>query len=328
MAGERFTPSSVSIRVVPLLAMALSAGPPAGAQTATSSRFVEPTIVSRYEGSVIKEQTQTAFDQTVLTTGVAANGNLSELRFEGRRTWTAMQGPSGRSAFEIFASYRAAISQAGFQTVYTCSREQCPQRLFGSGLGGNASSALPRALSLYGDGSVEDRHYLLARRSTPDGEEYIRLATSGPRLPVAVLDILQPAAREQKVRVLDRDQIASDIAASGRAVLYAIFFDFDSATIKPGSDEQLMQLAAYLAAHPGVNVYIVGHTDAKGALEYNADLAGRRAAAIVAALAHKHGVAAERLSARSVGELAPVSTNDTEAGRALNRRVEIVERID
>jgi OmpA-OmpF porin, OOP family len=297
---------------------------PAGAADGTQNS----SIVSLYSGSIVKEQSQTAFDRTTLTTGVAKDGKLSEQAYEGRRFWTATQGPRGRSGFEIFASYRQAISQAEFQTVFTCSRDQCPNSLFSRGLGGNSYSALPRALALYGDGSIEDRHYLLAKRPTPNGDEFIRLAVGGPKLPVAVLDVLQPAAREQKVSVLSKDTIANDIASSGKAVLYAILFDFDSAAIKVESREQLDQLAAYLTANPTVSVYVVGHTDGKGTLDYNADLSRRRAAAIATTLIQIYKITGMRVSPQAVGELAPLSTNETEAGRALNRRVEIVKRTD
>ncbi len=313
--------------LAPLLLIAAVCATTGRAEAATAA-FVEPTVVSRYEGSIIKDQAQSAFDRTLLTTGVTKDGRLLEQAFEGRRSWTAMQGPKGRSGFEVFASYRDAIAQSGFETVYTCSREKCPAALFSRGLGGDAYSALPRALAVLGDGSIEDRHYLLARHAKPGGDEFIRLVVGGPKLPVAVLDLMQPAAREQKVSVLSRESIASDLARSGKAVLYAIYFDFDSAVVKPESAPQLEQLAAFLAASPDVRVYVVGHTDGRGTVAYNADLSIRRATAIVTALGRDYKVAGSRVSPQAVGELAPVSTNETEAGRALNRRVEIVKQID
>jgi OOP family OmpA-OmpF porin len=70
---------------------------------------------------------------------------------------------------------------------------------------------------------------------------------------------------------------------------------------------------------------IVGHSDNQGSLEANIALSKRRAEAVRTALITR-GVAAERLEAHGVGYLAPVSTNLTEAGRTLNRRVELVLR--
>jgi outer membrane protein OmpA-like peptidoglycan-associated protein len=71
---------------------------------------------------------------------------------------------------------------------------------------------------------------------------------------------------------------------------------------------------------------VVGHSDGKGALDYNRDLSQRRAEAIVARLASQYGIAAGRMTALGVGMAAPVASNRDEAGRALNRRVELVER--
>jgi outer membrane protein OmpA-like peptidoglycan-associated protein len=71
---------------------------------------------------------------------------------------------------------------------------------------------------------------------------------------------------------------------------------------------------------------VVGHTDNIGALDYNIDLSRRRAEAVVVALTSQHGVARDRLRPSGVGPLAPAATNATEGGRALNRRVELVEQ--
>lgn len=70
---------------------------------------------------------------------------------------------------------------------------------------------------------------------------------------------------------------------------------------------------------------IVGHTDAKGALDYNRDLSQRRARSIVEALARDYGIERARLTPLGVGMAAPVATNRTDQGRALNRRVELVD---
>jgi OOP family OmpA-OmpF porin len=80
-----------------------------------------------------------------------------------------------------------------------------------------------------------------------------------------------------------------------------------------------------LKANSSLKVYVIGHTDMTGELEYNMELSGKRAEAVVYALVDKYGIAADRLVAKGVGPLSPVSTNKTEEGRKLNRRVELVE---
>ncbi len=85
-------------------------------------------------------------------------------------------------------------------------------------------------------------------------------------------------------------------------------------------------MAGYLQANPAVEVLIVGHTDNVGALDYNMGLSERRAGAVREALAARYGIAGARMSAHGVGFLAPAAPNDSDTGRAANRRVEMVLR--
>jgi outer membrane protein OmpA-like peptidoglycan-associated protein len=142
----------------------------------------------------------------------------------------------------------------------------------------------------------------------------------------AVHRIVRIAAMEQSV-VLSADQIKSSLAESGKVVFYGIHFDTDKAVIKPESAPTLAEMAKFLNANAAVKVFIVGHTDNRGALERNQKLSRDRAAAVVAALSSPpHAIAKDRMAADGVGPLAPVMANDAEAGRAKNRRVEMVLR--
>jgi len=88
----------------------------------------------------------------------------------------------------------------------------------------------------------------------------------------------------------------------------------------------LAEIAKLLANNPTLNLHVVGHTDSTGAFDHNMTLSKARADAVMNALVSAHGVAASRLQASGVGPLAPVASNDTEDGRAKNRRVELVRR--
>ena len=289
---------------------------------------VEPPIVGRYEGSLIKQQSVRAFDRATFMTKLNAQRKYEGIAVEGQRTVTALQGPRGRSAFELFTNYANALRGAGFRTEYTCSRDQCPRDMLFAGLSDDPSSEIVRALSLYGDGSIDDPHYLVASRIVATGTQYVRIAARGPSLPVVVLDIVLPAAMETKVKVIDAVSLQSDISRQGHVALYAVFFDFDRAVLKPESKPQLDELAKFLQANPALKVYVVGHTDGLGKEDYNADLSKRRAAAVVEALVREHRIAATRLSAAGVGALAPIASNDTAEGQAVNRRVEVVKRLE
>ena len=94
--------------------------------------------------------------------------------------------------------------------------------------------------------------------------------------------------------------------------------------IKPESKPTLDEIAKLLANQPDLNVYIVGHTDNQGAYDYNLDLSRKRAASVAAALAKTYQIAPARMKTAGVGFLAPVGSNATEDGRALNRRLELV----
>ena len=117
------------------------------------------------------------------------------------------------------------------------------------------------------------------------------------------------------------------LARDGRVAIYGIYFDFDKAEIKPESREQIEQLGALMKGNPKLDVLIVGHTDGKGAFDYNLSLSQRRAQAVAQALASQYGIAAARVTAAGAGMMAPVASNRSDDGRAKNRRVEIVERV-
>jgi outer membrane protein OmpA-like peptidoglycan-associated protein len=101
-----------------------------------------------------------------------------------------------------------------------------------------------------------------------------------------------------------------------------LLYDFDSDNVKAEARKNLRSLAQSLDKYPGSDILVIGHTDAIGPGSYNMGLSERRASAAGDYLVSQ-GVARTRVSTRGMGETDPVSTNDTERGRALNRRVEV-----
>jgi len=102
----------------------------------------------------------------------------------------------------------------------------------------------------------------------------------------------------------------------------AILFDFDSAMLKTQSQDNITKMADVFVKYPDTEIVIAGHTDSKGTEEYNQKLSERRAGSVRAYLVDM-GVAPSRLRSVGFGELRPAASNDDEAGRSLNRRVEI-----
>jgi len=104
-----------------------------------------------------------------------------------------------------------------------------------------------------------------------------------------------------------------------------ILFDVDSTAIRPALRADLMTVARHLQLYPDSMVSVVGHTDSTGSALYNQTLSERRALAVMTVL-RDGGVPSARLVAIGRGEDEPIASNLTDAGRALNRRVEIVIR--
>lgn len=102
-----------------------------------------------------------------------------------------------------------------------------------------------------------------------------------------------------------------------------VSFDYDSATIRPAFSDTLAKLADVLTKFDRSQATIVGHTDSTGSDAYNQDLSLRRARAVMDELT-RYGVPSFRLQAEGVGEREPRAENTSEAGRQLNRRVEIL----
>jgi outer membrane protein OmpA-like peptidoglycan-associated protein len=105
--------------------------------------------------------------------------------------------------------------------------------------------------------------------------------------------------------------------------IYGIYFDFASDRLKPESTPVLDEIAGVLKDNPDWKLTVNGHTDNVGGDAYNLDLSKRRAAAVKQALVTRYQVAPDRLSTDGFGATRPVDTNDTLAGRARNRRVEL-----
>jgi outer membrane protein OmpA-like peptidoglycan-associated protein len=101
-----------------------------------------------------------------------------------------------------------------------------------------------------------------------------------------------------------------------------LLYDFDSDNVKAEARKNLRSLAQSLDKYPGSDILVIGHTDAIGPGSYNLGLSERRASSAGDYLVSV-GVARTRVSTRGMGETDPISTNDTERGRALNRRVEV-----
>jgi outer membrane protein OmpA-like peptidoglycan-associated protein len=128
-----------------------------------------------------------------------------------------------------------------------------------------------------------------------------------------------PEAADFQEFTLDIEMKKVDIGST--IVLKNIFFDFDKATIKSESTNELARLIKLLKDNPEIKIELGSHTDDIGSHEYNAKLSDNRSKAVVAYLI-ANGIPANRLIAKGYGESKPLAKNDTEEGRTQNRRTE------
>ncbi len=119
-------------------------------------------------------------------------------------------------------------------------------------------------------------------------------------------------------------QIEQELKQKGQAEVYGIYFDFASDKIKPESEPVLREIADALNHNPAWKLRVEGYTDNIGGDLYNLDLSQRRAEAVKLALVTRYRIAADHLTPQGFGATRPKEPNDTLAGRARNRRVELV----
>ena len=170
--------------------------------------------------------------------------------------------------------------------------------------------------------------------SKEKGKETLNLVRDGKELWVEVsaeftgkysVCIVEKNAMAQDI-VANADAFSNDLKATGHSAVYGIYFDTGKFDLKPESNQAMGEIARLLKNDAGLKLYVVGHTDNTGGLESNMVLSQQRADAVVQALIRDHGIGAARLKAFGSGPYSPVSTNDTEEGKAKNRRVEIVKQ--
>lgn len=261
---------------------------------------------------------------------------------EGKVTRLVYLAPLGKSPLEVYRNYEQALSAAGLKRKLSCEKD-CYELYQAMGLSLNPTQGLTWTDKFYETktgstfqsynalyyrearvlsgtlqrGGVETHVTMLTTKAGNDSSDYA----------ATYLQIIEPKAMQTGQVTVDAKALQSGLQTDGKIALYGLFFDTGKAEIKPESKAQLDEMAKLLQGNAQLKVHIVGHTDNAGSLDANQSLSLARAQAVVAALSKPpYGIAAARLSARGVASLAPVASNADEAGRARNRRVELVQQ--
>jgi outer membrane protein OmpA-like peptidoglycan-associated protein len=355
MRGRRFLfLASIAIVFLTPPGPAWPAGDKAGSR--------DSPLVKRYEGSVIVLYNHQSFTEFSLPLSrlepVAGKKDRQNNRYHEPKNKKTLEGalttlvyvmPEKRSSLEVMRNYEEEILKQGGKVLFQCKAEECggDPRRSSSGSERDMSLAMylhpkdtiKEALASPGYCAVlgipiSDQRYLIAE--LPNAGTHVSVLTymqNDTYAPckeflgraVAVVDVVEAKAREQKMVTIQAEEMAKAIGSTGRVALYGIYFDFNKAEVKPESDPTLEQIGKLMKDNASIKLLVVGHTDNAGSFGSNMDLSKRRATAVVDVLTGRHRVGKDRLSPVGVSFASPIASNKTEEGRAKNRRVELVE---
>jgi len=273
-------------------------------------------LVTLYDGAELGSGQQFEFDEYRLITGFDFEARVATgIAVEGRITRLYHDNPDERSEYEIFSNYLAAFEAAGFEPIFQCAGDgECfTGSTRNSFRNYNGFSAMNGGESRYAAGTLEYDGHLA----------YVAFGTGRHG---TAIDIIETTEMATGMVTVSAEALAAGLEADGRVRVDGLLFAVNEATLLDGSETALQAVADILGTHPDWQLFIVGHTDNTGALAYNMSLSQRRAASVMQALIDDYGIEADRLEAHGVGPLSPEATQSTDAGRSLNRRVEIVLR--
>ena len=300
-------------------------------------------LLQRFTGSWLVGYQQRAFEQTLWAASARIKDwdHLSEVTaFEGRITRLSYLSPMGKPPLEVHRNHTQALQAAGFTPLWTCERD-C-DKLFWTwhrhlkpqeGLSYLDASTTTAKGSRYNVRNPltggEQVRFWTGRLAQPDGSAVIVQVVSSQAINALTdrsatwVQILEPKPMASGQVLVNAQALQGSLAAQGHVAVDGLLFDTGKATLRSESQTQLDELAALLKRQAQWKVYIVGHTDNEGSLDANLALSQARAESVVAAL-QRQGIAPARVLARGVASLAPKASNADEAGRARNRRVELV----
>ncbi|RBL81615.1 cell envelope biogenesis protein OmpA [Streptomyces cavourensis] len=307
-----------------IAALCLGAAQPAWAEDVPGSS--DHPALTRFKGAEIRAYERKDYDEAFMPNQpIAEEATAKVLELEGKVTRISYRIGGDKSALEVYRNYQGALQSGGFKTVFECKGDDQCGRDFQAFVN-NGGKVRPTG---QGDAAFGGKYYVvLAKKEAPSGDIYVFLDVmedaSNQITPVYVQVLETQPMQTGQVQVLDMAAMQKSLAESGRVAVYGVYFDTDKAEVKPESRAALDEMGKLLKANANLKVYVVGHTDNQGTLARNLELSQKRADAVVKALETDYKIAAARLSPRGVASLAPVAANDAEAGRARNRRVELV----
>ena len=305
------------------------------------SNSIDHPLISRFPGSYIRFYESKDYDEFTLPLNELKEAEFGAqykdfaekpLRLEGQMTQNFYVVPKKHSTLKIFRNYEQALKEKDFEIIAQKNGgvdEGFWYELYEGIDFKDASETHFEGLNP----DKESGRYLAAKLSRAEGDVYISLFTAkhgfyGGSWPNGQPAVFQVIIEETDLEtdLINVESVMQDIKSKGKAAIYGIHFDVDSAEIKEESEPTIKKIADLLNENPELKLNVVGHTDSTGDLDYNIDLSERRANSLVEVLVNNYKIDENRLNSFGVGPLAPKATNETENGRTKNRRVELVKK--
>ncbi|MBT8460029.1 MAG: OmpA family protein [Boseongicola sp.] len=236
-------------------------------------------------------------------------------------------GGGAQTTLQLLAPMRDALNEAGFTEIFSCESQSCGGFDFRFQLDLLGEPEMHVDLGDYryllventdDDAETASQISLVVSRDAQAGYVHITEVFATDLMPAEIPPSATPAPLEHQGELIET------LERSGHAVLSDLEFDSGASELSDATYQSLPVLAAWLEENPSAQIAIVGHTDAVGGLEGNTTLSKRRAQSVLSILANTYGASPTQMQADGVGYLAPITSNLTEEGRALNRRVEVI----
>lgn len=298
----------------------------------------DPPGTRRYAGSEIIGYRAPKFDEFLLPLGrptqLSPPAYEMSQKVEGLVSRYTYLAPAGRSPAELLRNYKLEFQRLGLVTLYE--KASGERGWFGPTLSQISDEDQLSQILIYNEaqervlvGKSKDAkptYYYVFVTAYLNGVIPHRLEDSVTKdSAIAELVVIAPQAMEENMTFVNADEMSRSLADAGKVALYGIYFDTDKDTVRADSQPTLQEIVKLLKANAQLKVRVVGHTDNQGKPDYNLDLSRRRAANVVRELTSKYGIGADRLDSFGCGLYAPVASNESEEGRAKNRRVELVK---
>lgn len=298
--------------------------------------------VPRISGSVLVAHASVDFGEGAFL-ALGEDEKVTAQYAEGRSTKLIYVTPEGTTPLAALRNYQEAFADLGEVTeVYSCMRGDCVRRTGKDFIWKDSarfennfddldtiySSHLFHTNQVYWYAKVvsDTASYDVSFYASERADYSLNRTELGTGRTLTHIQIIGNTAFESDLEFVEASAIEEAIADKGFIALYGLFFDSGKDDLTATSAPTLAEIATVLDASPDLDVYVVGHTDSDGSVAGNEELSQRRAASVVSSLTRDYGIADDRLVAIGAGLAAPVATNQTEEGKALNRRVELVQR--